>query len=216
MTWTRTRSLSPNGSPEQLATVRAADRDLRQSTVRGRQSAQDASCIFKLKHARAEPVASTLKEVYRDLLSSKDKEFSKDPKGEEKQSQNSGYVRVYGGIGADNNKDKKPTKVRQSFAGALSVGVDAVSNTVIISAQEEWIESVSQMVEYLDTAAEDHKDSVAYGHMAGSLRGPNLQYALNAMLLEQAKKKISDGAKPNANGAAAKPVANGSTNQEGG
>lgn len=207
--------LVSNASPEQLATVRRLieiyDKAPSEETISARRFR-----IFKLKHARAEQVAATLKEVYRDLLSSKDKEFSKDPKGEEKQSQNSGYVRVYGGIGADNNKDKKPTKVRQSFAGALSVGVDAVSNTVIISAQEEWIESVSQMVEYLDTAAEDHKDSVAYGHMAGSLRGPNLQYALNAMLLEQAKKKVSDGAKPNANGAAAKPVANGSTNQEGG
>lgn len=152
--------LVSNASPGQLATVSDLiaiyDKAPSEESISARRFS-----IFKLKHARAEKVAATLKEVYRDLLSSKDKEFAKDPKNEQKSSVNSGYVRVYGGIGA-NKKDQKPAKVRQSFAGALSVGVDVVSNTVIISAQEEWMSSISQMVEYLDSAAQPYRGSVAY------------------------------------------------------
>ena len=198
--------LVSNASPEQLATVRQLIKIYDKAPSEEAISARRFK-IFKLKHARAEQVKATLKEVYRDLLSSKDKEFAKNPKGDEKQSQNSGYVRVYGGIGSSsNNKDKKPTKVRQSFSGALSVGVDAVTNTVIISAQEEWIGTITEMIQYLDDAAAEHKNSVAFGQMAGNLRGMNLQTALNSMMLEKALKQ-SKGSKQNAsNGNAQRPA----------
>ena len=201
--------LVSNASPEQLAEVRQLieiyDKPPAEDSISARRFK-----IFKLENARAAQVAATLKEVFRDLLSSKDKEFSKDPKGEDKPSQNNGYVRVYGGLGSNSNKEKKSTKVRQSFAGALSVGIDEVSNTVIISAQEEWIETVTDMVEYLDTAADTHKDSVQFGQMAGALRGPNLQNALNAMMQKKDKKMVKESseAKPAAPTPNGQPVAN--------
>lgn len=107
--------------------------------------------MFTLKYARAGDVASTIKDVFRDLLSAKDRDF--DQRGEQKQenSQSRGYYRIlFAGGGSD---DQKPTKVRASFEGALSVGVDDVSNAVIVSAQEEWMTTIAKMVEFLDENA---------------------------------------------------------------
>ncbi|MCA9265906.1 MAG: hypothetical protein KDA60_18720, partial [Planctomycetales bacterium] len=113
--------------------------------------------IFTLKHARATDVAKTIKEVYRDLLSSKDKEFQQNRGDEKQNSQTTNYYRVFG---SSNGDDKKPTKIKASFAGALSVGVNEVSNTIIISAQEEWIASISQMIEFLDRGTEPYVPAV--------------------------------------------------------
>jgi hypothetical protein len=58
------------------------------------------------------------------------------------------------------SEDKKPTTVKASFAGALSVGVDEVSNTLIVSAQEEWISSIAEMVRFLDVEALPYRNTV--------------------------------------------------------
>ncbi len=148
--------LVANASPTQLATVRALveiyDKPPSDDSISARRYQ-----IFKLKHARAEEVAETIKDVYRDLLSSKDKVFDRNRGEKEQSSQTTNYYRVYGSSGDEN---KKPKKIRASFAGALSVGTDKVSNTVIVSAQEEWIPSISEMIEYLDVEAEPHKPTI--------------------------------------------------------
>lgn len=103
---------------------------------------------FKLEYSDANVVAATIKDVFRDLLSSKDKEFV--GTGEkENQSSSSRTIRLFGG----NDKDDKPTKVKASFEGALSVGVDALSNTIIVSAQEEWMPNIEEIIKYLDENA---------------------------------------------------------------
>ena len=183
--------LVSNASPGQLATVKRLieiyDKAPSEDSISARRF-----WIKKLKNAKANKVAITLKEVYRDLLSSKDKEFSKDPKQQEKSSQSS-YVRVYGGVGSG-SQDDKPTKVRQSFAGALSVGVDEVTNTVIISVQEEWLSSIKSMVEYLDTEAEPSLPTVSYGKMPKNFRGERLTAILNAIISDQDPKQPGDQA----------------------
>ncbi|MHB8861601.1 MAG: secretin N-terminal domain-containing protein [Pirellulaceae bacterium] len=106
--------------------------------------------MFPLKYSQAEDVAATIKEVFRDLLSSKDKDF--ETRGGEKQenSQSRSFYRI---IGSSTSDEQKPTKVRASFEGALSVGVDKIANAVIVSAQEEWMPTISQMIEFLDRGA---------------------------------------------------------------
>ncbi|MEZ6088686.1 MAG: secretin N-terminal domain-containing protein [Pirellulaceae bacterium] len=104
---------------------------------------------FKLKYSDAEVVATTIKDVFRDLLSSKDKEFA-GTGDKDKQSSSSRTFRIFGG---DDDKDEKPTKVKASFEGALSVGVDKLSNSIIVSAQEDWMPSIEEMIEYLDENA---------------------------------------------------------------
>lgn len=138
-----------NASRDQLRTIEALidvyDKPPSEESISARRFR-----IFPLKHAKAEAVAKTIKEVYRDLLSSKDKEFVGNNKDEKQQSsQTAGIYRIFSGPEADNTKEK-PTKIKASFAGALSIGIDDVSNTVIVSAQEEWMTSIAEMIDYLD------------------------------------------------------------------
>lgn len=109
--------------------------------------------VFKLEYSEAETVAATLKEVFRDLLSSKDKEFAGGGGDKEKQSTSSRTTRFFGGTSGDDSADSKPTTVKATFQGALSVGTDSISNTLIVSAQEEWMPAVEEIIEYLDKGA---------------------------------------------------------------
>jgi type II secretory pathway component GspD/PulD (secretin) len=134
--------------------------------------------MFTLKYSRAEDVATTIKEVFRDLLSSKDKDF--DSRGGEKQenSQSRNFYRILGG-GSDD--DAKTTKVRASFEGALSVGVDKVANAVVVSAQEEWMPTIAQMIEFLDEGAAPQTTVAVHripGHMNASALRKTLQDVL--------------------------------------
>ncbi|MEM7312179.1 MAG: secretin N-terminal domain-containing protein [Planctomycetota bacterium] len=148
--------LVSNASPEQLETIEKLieiyDQPPGEESLSARRFRK-----FKLKHAKADDVAKTIKEVYRDLLSAKDSAF-KDKKQKEQSSNFGGYIRVYGG--SKDDKDKKGTKVKASFAGALSMGIDSVSNTLIVSAQEEWMNSIAEMIEFLDQEAKPYVPAV--------------------------------------------------------
>ena len=152
--------LVSNASAEQLETVESLvkiyDRPLSEDSISARRFE-----IFRMKHARAGDVAKTIKEVYRDLLSSKDQVFEKSKDEKDQSSQGTNYYRVYGGMGGGTGgEEQKPKKIKASFAGALSVGVDEVSNTVIISAQEEWMSTIAEMVRYLDSEAKPYRPTV--------------------------------------------------------
>ena len=165
--------LVSNASPEQLETVNDLieiyDKPPSEDSISARRFQ-----LFKLQHAKANDVANTIKEVYRDLLSSKDQVFQAEGGEKEQSSQTTNYYRVYGSSG--DGEDKKPTKVKASFAGALSVGVDSVSNTIIVSAQEEWMASITEMVEYLDREAEPYRPATQVMHT--TVNAKSLQKAL--------------------------------------
>jgi hypothetical protein len=188
--------LVSNASPEQLATVRALieiyDKPVSEESVSARRFK-----IFKLRYARAEKVADTIKDVYRDLLSSKDKAFAREKDEKEQTSQSANIYRIFGS--SDSEADKKPKKVKASFAGALSVGVDATSNTLIVSAQEEWLPSIEEMIEFLDNEAKPVRPTVeVFSTRIGSRE---LQAALSRALGEsssqvQIKEPASQPAPP--------------------
>ena len=138
--------LVSNASPAQLKTVETLielyDVPPSEDSISARQFE-----MFNLKYARAADVASTIKEVFRDLLSSKDKDFDKRGGQKQESSQSRGFYRIFYNGGSD---DEKPTKVRASFEGALSVGVHEPSNPVIVSTQEEWMPTIADMIEFLD------------------------------------------------------------------
>ncbi|MCA9258497.1 MAG: hypothetical protein KDA61_04825 [Planctomycetales bacterium] len=139
-----------NASPSQLATIRKLievyDQPVGEDSVARRRTA-----AVKIKYSRAEDIAASIKEVYRDLLSSKDKEFQgKDGKSGSARTET--YYRIYGaGDSGDNSKKTAPMKV--GFEGALSVGVDEISNSLIISAEENVWATVKELVVQLDEAA---------------------------------------------------------------
>ena len=151
--------LVSNASPDQLAItedlIKVYDIPPSEDSLSARRFK-----IFKLKYSRADKVAKTIKEVYRDLLSSKDKEFDKGKGEKEKSSQTSQLASFYRVYGSSNDSDEKPKKIKASFAGALSVGVDEVSNILIVSAQEEWMSSIAEMIEILDVEAQPYTPSV--------------------------------------------------------
>jgi type II secretory pathway component GspD/PulD (secretin) len=141
--------LVANASPTQLreieALIKEYDKPAPADSVRTRRMA-----LIKIKYSKASEIAEALKEVYRDLLSSKDKEFDQGEQQRRGTSQERVTVIRYGdGSGSS----KRPSPVKVGFEGALSVGVDDISNTILISVQEELYESVVDMVNRLDQEA---------------------------------------------------------------
>ena len=108
--------------------------------------------VIQLKYSRAQDIAASLKEVYRELLSSKDKEFQdKEGKQSVSNSIEQDPVYVFGEVAEDADGEEDPVLIR--FDGMLAIGVDEISNALIISARKEILESVKETVELLDQAA---------------------------------------------------------------
>jgi type II secretory pathway component GspD/PulD (secretin) len=170
--------LVQNASPAQLQTVdkliEIYDQPVADDAVRRRKTE-----LVQVKYSRAGDIAEAVKEVYRDLLSSKDKEFQ-NRDGENNQRGGGGGRSIYysfGGGGTDN----KSSPVKMSFEGALSIGVDQVSNTLIVSAEEQIFDSIKQMITSLDEQA--RSETVVQVHqLTGSLDAEELQDALQTAL----------------------------------
>jgi type II secretory pathway component GspD/PulD (secretin) len=142
--------LVANASPSQLREVEGLiaeyDKAAPADSVRTRRTV-----LLKIKYSKATEIAEALKEVYRDLLSSKDKEFEQGGDQRQRNSTTERVTVIRYGDGSGGNQRPSPVKV--GFEGALSIGVDDVSNTLLISVQEELYESVVQMVQKLDEEA---------------------------------------------------------------
>jgi len=134
---------------------------------------------IKIKHSRASDIAQSLKEVYADLLSANDKEF-RDAEGRRSLGSNDSTRYAFGD--ATSQQDgSSPVIVR--FQGALSIGVDEVSNTLLVSAREEVLQQIRQTVDMLDQAAQP--DTTVHVHEIRGLISPDeLQDALEDALGE--------------------------------
>lgn len=101
------------------------------------------NATYAVRFSRATAIAESVKEVFRDLLSSNDKSLQSPQQG-----------------GGD--REKTPdrysssllTRSGSSFNGKLSIGVDDISNTLLISAEgEPLMNLVMDMVKRIDEAA---------------------------------------------------------------
>ncbi|MEM6363615.1 MAG: secretin N-terminal domain-containing protein [Planctomycetota bacterium] len=104
--------------------------------------------LVPVQYGRAEKIAETIKDAYRDLLSSNDRVFqSADPNRERSnRSVGSGFEEA----GGDQNGGESDF----AFNGKLSLGVDEVGNTLLVSAQgESLLDLIIAMIEKLDEAA---------------------------------------------------------------
>ena len=99
--------------------------------------------VFRLQNSSAEIVAQALKDVFRDLLSANDKALEKKD-GEQQRTT------VYSFGELEGEDEDSPI----SFKGLLSIGVDAVSNTLVVSSTASLMDTVGALVEELDEAAE--------------------------------------------------------------
>jgi type II secretory pathway component GspD/PulD (secretin) len=130
----------------------------------------------KVKYSRAQDIAKALKEVYADLLSSKDKEFQ----GREGQQNSFSTQRsrryMFGGSEGENS-------VLISFEGALAIGVDEVSNSLIISAHKGVLSSIKDTINILDQAAEPNT-VVRVHEVRGMMDPEELQQAVMQAMAE--------------------------------
>ncbi|MGB7347924.1 MAG: secretin N-terminal domain-containing protein [Pirellulaceae bacterium] len=141
--------------------------------------------LVTLKFGRASAIAETVKEAYRDLLSSNDKSFGAKGGG--------------GGGGASGDKDNAKRKREGngsglvdgengnegggadfSFKGKLSMGIDEVGNTLLVSAEgEDLLDLISGMIEKLDLAARSAGE-VEIFQLSGNVSSKSVQQALEA------------------------------------
>jgi hypothetical protein len=101
----------------------------------------------KVEFSKAENIADAIKDAFRDLLSSNDKALARNPKepgqaaGSKESKHQSEDSISEGGMNYD-------------FSGKLSLGVDAITNTIIVSAKgEDLLKLVTDMIEELDLKA---------------------------------------------------------------
>ncbi len=142
--------------------------------------------LVNVEFGSAETIAETVKEAYRDLLSSNDKTFAKGgrgggggggaPGGEEK---NSGRERQGSGL-VDGDNGRDGGDVDFSFKGKLSMGVDMVGNTLLVSAEgEPLLDLVVEMIHKLDLAAKPAGDMQIIS-LSGNTSEKSIQNALKA------------------------------------
>jgi hypothetical protein len=179
-TWTNTLIVA-NANPSQLETIEALIKRYDQPAEREAFHARVTETI-NVRYSRASEIAKSLKEVYADLLSSKDKEF--EGRGRQQQSFGSAQSRRYAfGDAVSRGTENSPVVI--TFEGALSIGVDEISNSLIVSARAEVIESIKQTVKLLDQAAQP--DTVVSVHEINSRISPEeLRRVLSEAMGDQA------------------------------
>ena len=143
--------------------------------------------LMKVEYSSPEGIVEALKEAYRDLLSTNDKTFEKEKSG--------------GGGGGGASEVKRGASesisdgaMNYSFSGRLSMGVDKITKTIIVSAEgENLLKLVCEMITQLDEAAKP-TGSIEVIKLDGA-NGAAMEKAL--MALAKANGKEVQNADPN-------------------
>jgi type II secretory pathway component GspD/PulD (secretin) len=143
--------------------------------------------LLKINYGRASKIAETVKEAYRDLLSSNDKAFSGNrggggASGGQSKSKNVDKSRNGSGSGLEDSQSGRDAGSADfSFKGKLSIGIDEVGNTLLVSAEgEPLLNLVAEMIDQLDQAARPQGE-VQIVKLSGGMNGETLQRALEAI-----------------------------------
>lgn len=108
---------------------------------------------FKLEYSKAAVISETLKSVYRDLLSSNDPALqNKNQEGKQQPAQ-AGITYTYVRGGSEGEEEGREPEEPIRFKGLLSVGIDEISNTIVVSAASGLMDDISELIETLDKAA---------------------------------------------------------------
>lgn len=137
------------------------------------------TAVFAIRYSKAETIAETVKEVYLDLLSSNDKALQRN-RDDKRPTNQTTYILGEAGGGEPDRR----TQV--SFKGKLSIGVDAVSNTLLVSTEGQTLmENVSKMIQALDDAAKPLSE-VQVVAIQGNMNAERVRKVLSEMLGEKA------------------------------
>jgi len=153
--------------------------------------------LVSIKYGQANKIAETVKEAYRDLLSSNDKTFARGQRGKGGGGggASNDVAKSRGGSGSgleDSKSGRDGGDADFSFKGKLSIGIDTVGNTLLVSAEgEPLLALVTEMIGQIDDAARPNGD-LEIINMTGRVNGETLQKALRAMGANSSKKSSSD------------------------
>ena len=161
---------------QQLLTVKELIEVYDKPTPSDAQTAR-VSAVFPIRYSKAEAIAETIKDVYRDLLSANDKALSQNPEQRNRMPNQTTYIFNEGG-------ENEPERTQIAFKGKLSIGVDAVTNTLIVSAEGETLmKSVSEMIKTLDEAGKP-LSSVSVIPLSGRVNAQQVRKVLAAVFNE--------------------------------
>lgn len=139
--------------------------------------------LVHIQYGNAAKIAETVKDAYRDLLSSNDKAFQAGGGGKRGGAQNASNRESGSGL-EDSESGKDGGGQDFSFNGKLSMGVDEVGNTLLISAEgESLLDLIAEMVDKLDVAAKPGGD-VEIINLSGGVSAEAVQRALAALGVE--------------------------------
>jgi hypothetical protein len=141
--------------------------------------------VFTLRYSKAKIVGETVKDVYRDLLSSNDKALQQQQGGDQNQKNSKRAENVYiTNFGGEEGEDPRGTQVR--FKGKLSIGIDELSNTLVVSTEgENLMNNVAKMIESLDQAAKPALNHVEVMNVKGTMDTREVRRALARAFMEQ-------------------------------
>jgi type II secretory pathway component GspD/PulD (secretin) len=138
--------------------------------------------LTTIKYGKAETIVETVKEAYRDLLSSNDKTFQAGGAGAEGAAESKPKKNKDGSEGssfASGDRDGGATDF--AFKGKLSMGIDPIGNTILVSAEgQSLLGLVVDMIKQLDEAAAP-KGEVEVIEVSGKINEKALQDALKMM-----------------------------------
>jgi|JI10StandDraft_1071094.scaffolds.fasta_scaffold01110_9 type II secretory pathway component GspD/PulD (secretin) len=150
--------------------------------------------LVQIKYSRAEVIAEALKDAYRDLLSANDKAFQ----------QQSGSSSTVGGKENKREAQNESATVSSSgglsfaFKGELSIGVDKVTNTLVVSAKgKELLELITGVIEELDEAAQP-QGTTRVVTVSPEMSSKSLEKALRAMMMQQQEQQQPQAQQPQA------------------
>jgi len=136
------------------------------------------TAVFQIRYSKAETIAETVKEVYLDLLSSNDRALQR---GRDERRPTSQTTYIFGESGTG----EPDRRAEVSFKGKLSIGVDPVTNTLLVStAGQTLMDNVGKMIEALDEAAKPVFD-VQTITLKGNLNAERVRKVLVEMLGEK-------------------------------
>ncbi|WP_419194463.1 secretin N-terminal domain-containing protein [Novipirellula herctigrandis] len=158
--------------------------------------------LVPIKYGKADKVAETVKEAYRDLLSSNDKTFRGGGGGDQRQQKEASRNRDGNGSGlVESEGGRDAGGADFSFKGKLSLGVDEVGNSLLVSTEgEPLLELVCEMISKLDDAAKPSGE-VEVINLPGEISAKSLETALKAFgAVESVGNDNRDQRRPNRGG----------------
>jgi type II secretory pathway component GspD/PulD (secretin) len=145
--------------------------------------------LVSVKYGKADKIAETVKEAYRDLLSSNDKAFSQGKGGQNggQPKDQASKSRDGNGSGLESSESGRDAGGADfSFKGKLSLGIDTVGNTLLVSAEgEPLLQLVVDMIEQLDEAARPTGE-IQVIQLPGGISGDSLRQALGPLGMDKA------------------------------